>query len=138
MRYKNTKEFVIIRLDEDEEIIGSLCTICKKEKIQSALVSGIGALKKAEIGHYNKEKMYDREKIEGYLEIISLSGNITLLDSKPSAHVHAALGPKNFNIVGGHLFNGIVGPTCEITLIPLGIRIQRKPDKKTKLNLQSF
>jgi len=138
MRYKNNKQFVVIRLDEDDEIIESLCAICKKEKIQSALVSGIGALKKAEIGHYNNEKMYDREKIEGSLEIISLSGNMALLDAQPSIHVHVALGLKNFSVVGGHLFKGKVGPTCEITLIPLGIRIKRKPDEETKLNLQTF
>ena len=33
--------------------------------------------------------MHDHEKVEGFLEIVSLSGNITTLEKKPLVHAHA-------------------------------------------------
>lgn len=42
MDYKKMGDFYYIRMDKGDEIIENLLTICKKEKIKSAIFSGIG------------------------------------------------------------------------------------------------
>ncbi len=90
----------------------------------------------AEIGHFNPEtKKYDYKTLEGKFEIVSLSGNMSMMDDKPVAHLHIALGQEDFSVVGGHLVSCEVDPTCEIIITPLDSKIQRAPDQKSGLNL---
>jgi predicted DNA-binding protein with PD1-like motif len=139
VEYKNNGKQVLVRLDDGDEIVSSLKEVCKKENVESALVSGIGAARKAEIAHYDtKEKKYNTAKFEGMLEIISLSGNIAVLNGEAVAHLHIAISRHDFSTLSGHLMSAEVYPTCEIVLIPLGSKIERKFDGKTGLNFQKF
>lgn len=140
MDYKRSGRFIVVRLDGGDEITASLTKICKKEKVHSALVSGIGGCMKAEIAHYNpKTKEYKIKKLAGgLLEIVSLSGNITLLDGKPAQHLHVILSISDFSAMAGHLMKAEVYPTCEITLILRDVKVRREKDEKTGLNLQRF
>jgi len=139
MEYRRSEREIIIRLDEGDEIISSLKAVCRKEKVESALVSGIGAARKAEIAHYDtKERKYNSKKFEGMLEIVSLSGNIAMLDGEIVPHLHLAISRDDFSTVSGHLMSAEIAPTCEIALFPYGSKIERKFDGKTGLNLQRF
>ncbi|MFN7991088.1 MAG: PPC domain-containing DNA-binding protein [Candidatus Micrarchaeia archaeon] len=139
MEYKRTEREILIRLDDGDEIIASLKAVCGKENVASALVSGIGAARKAEIAHFDtKEKRYNTKKFEGMLEIVSLSGNITQLDDGPAAHLHIAISRHDYSTLSGHLMSAEVYPTCEIVLLPYSAKITRKHDGKTGLNLQGF
>jgi predicted DNA-binding protein with PD1-like motif len=71
-------------------------------------------------------------------EIASMTGNVSMADDKPVAHIHIVLGKSDFSIFGGHLVSGIVGPTCEIILLPLETQIKREKDEKTGLMLTKF
>ena len=139
MEYRKSARELAIRLDDGDEMVASLKSICKKEKIQSALVSGIGAAKKAEIAHYDtKEKKYNTKKFEGMLEIVSLSGNIAMLEGETVLHLHIVISRDDFSALAGHLMSAEISPTCEIVLILLDTKIERQRDEKTGLNLQSF
>lgn len=139
MDYRRTERFIVMRLDDGDEIVSCLKSVCKKESITGALVSGIGAARKAEIAHYDtKERKYNTKKHEGMLEIVSLSGNIALLNGEPTPHLHIAISRHDYSTLSGHLMSAEVYPTCEITLTPLGLNIERKHDEKTGLNLQRF
>ncbi|VVC02807.1 Uncharacterised protein [Candidatus Bilamarchaeum dharawalense] len=139
MQYKNTGKEIVVRLDEGEEIIESLKVICKNEGVESAVITGIGAARKVEIGHWDpKTKKYDTKKFTGLLEIVSLSGNVTTMNDEPMIHLHMAIGMDDFSTKSGHLMNAEIYPTCEITLLPISIKITREKDNKTKLNLQKF
>lgn len=139
MDYRIAKQEAVIRLDDGDEIVSSLKSVCKREGIGSALVSGIGAARKVEIAHYDtRERRYNSIKLEGMLEIVSLSGNISMLGGEPSPHLHMAISKSDFSTFSGHLMSAEIYPTCEIVLFQLGAKVERKPDKKTGLNLQSF
>jgi hypothetical protein len=139
MDYRRSRERIVLRLDEGDEIIASLKSVCRKENVESAFVNGIGAARKAEIAHFDtKEKKYNSKKFEGMLEIVSLSGNIALLEGGPIPHLHIAISMHDFSTVSGHLMSAEIHPTCEIVIVPYNIRIERKFDGKTGLNLQSF
>ncbi|MFH1520102.1 MAG: PPC domain-containing DNA-binding protein [Candidatus Micrarchaeota archaeon] len=138
MFYKNTGKEILIRLDDGEEIIQTLKGICKNEGVQSALITGIGAARKVEIGHWNTEtKKYDNKKFEGLLEIVSLNGNVTI-NEEPMIHLHISIGMEDFSTKSGHLISAEIYPTCEIVLLPISTKITREKDEKTGLNLQQF
>lgn len=62
---------------------------------------------------------------------MSAIGDVALGDDgKPSLHVHAVLGLSDGTIRGGHLLDGIVRPTLEITLVeaPGHLRRSRGPE----------
>jgi predicted DNA-binding protein with PD1-like motif len=139
MEFAKKGDAVAIRLDEGEEIASSLLSLCKNERILSATFCGIGACRKAEISHYDTaSKKYHNKRLEGKLEIVSLCGNIAMSEGEPAVHAHIALGLDDFSLQGGHLVSAEVNPTCEISLIVRSIRIERKPDAKSGLRLQSF
>jgi predicted DNA-binding protein with PD1-like motif len=139
MEFKRTESEVLIRLDDGDDIIGSLKEVCKKERIESGLIVGIGAARKAEIAHYDtKKKKYNIRKLEGMLEIVSLKGNVAMLDGEPALHLHIILSMHDYSTLSGHLMGAEICPTCEITLIPYKAKIERRFDEKTGLNLQRF
>ncbi len=139
MQWKKGEYEVVIRLDKGEEIQKSVIEVCKAENIKSAYISGIGSLKNAEIAHYDTVyAKYGSGMFEGMFEIASMTGNISTAEDKHIAHIHIVLGKSDFSTVGGHLVSGIVGPTCEIILLPLETQIKREKDKKTGLMLTKF
>ncbi len=139
MEYKRNEREILIRLDEGDEVISALKGICAKEKVQSALVSGIGAARKAEIAHYDtREKKYNIKKFEGMLEIVSLNGNMATLDGEPAAHLHVCISRHDYSTLSGHLMSAEVSPQCEIFLLPYKTKVTRKHDERTGLNLQHF
>ena len=139
MEYKMTDREILIRLDEGDEVVSSLKDLCRKESIHSAFVSGIGAARKAEIAHYDtKEKKYNVKRFEGMLEIVSLNGNMAMLDGEPAAHLHVCISRHDYSTLSGHLMSAEVSPQCEIFMLPYKAKVTRKHDEKTGLNLQTF
>lgn len=139
MDFRRADRTIVIRLDEGEEIVSSLRSFCAKEKVGSASVSGIGACRKAEIAHYDTgRKEYRKKTYEGMMEIVSLAGNISSKDGGPFPHLHISLGLPDFSLVGGHLVESVVNPTCEITLFALPLDMERKQDGKSALALLKF
>jgi len=112
------KRSYLVRLDYGKDLVDQLSSFLEKEGVQTAYVSGIGAVKNAEIGYYDqKKKEYVKRRVEEELEILSLSGNVSLKDGRPYPHIHVVLG-KDGNVYAGHLFSAEVF-ACEIFLLVL-------------------
>ena len=47
-------------------------------------------------------------------EVVSLIGNISLLDNKPVVHAHFAVGLSDGKVEGGHMIEAYVSPTLEL------------------------
>jgi len=135
MLHKKFGNIFIIRLEKGEEIITTLSKFLSKKKISSAFFSGIGAVEKAVIGFYdlNEKKYFWREFME--CEVVSLSGNVSILDDRPFIHSHVVLSDISYNCFGGHLREATAGATLEIKLEMLDGKIARKFDTVTGLNL---
>ena len=64
-------------------------------------------------------------------EVLSALGDIAIDDSgKPSLHVHVVLGLSDGSTRGGHLLEGFVRPTLEVTLVetPAHLRRKKRPE----------
>jgi predicted DNA-binding protein with PD1-like motif len=139
MEHRRGEKGIVLRLDEGEEAVQSILLLCKKEGIRSASISGIGAVRKAVLAHFDtKEMKYHPELYEGMYEVVSLTGNIAMLEDEPVLHAHMVIADTSFKCHGGHLNNAVVNPTMEISITPLDTILRRESDERTGLNLLRF
>lgn len=97
---------------------------------------GIGAGKEFTIGYYDLlRKHYLKRFVSEECEIVSLFGNIALLEGEVFIHCHVVLSLPNFSTVGGHLFSGTVTATAEIFILPSPMKILRQKSEEIGLNL---
>jgi uncharacterized protein len=128
----------ILRFDRGEEILSALGEFCRQERIEAANFTAIGATGEATVCFYNlHEKKYEDHHLKENFEIISLIGNVSMLDLKPLVHAHVTLGDRELNLRGGHAKKLVVSATCEMALQKYKGWIDRKPDAVTGLNLMS-
>ena len=136
MKYTVLGTNYVIRLDAGEKIIETLLSLCEREGIGSGFFNGLGAVREAELGHFDMATgAYSWVKLSGSYEIVALYGNVTVVDGKPFIHAHASLGDKTFVVRGGHLKEAVVSVTCEVTLTRFRDDIGRKKDETTGLFL---
>jgi len=136
MQSKEKDKLIILRLFPEEDLNEQLYKTCKKHNVKTAIViSGIGQLKKAEIGYYKEKDNYFPQTFSKSLEILSLTGNIFKENDNYNSHLHIVLGDENKKTIGGHFIMGMVGITAEIVLLKSEIEIFRKLDDKTGLKI---
>jgi hypothetical protein len=105
--------------------------------VRCGLISAIGAVEKATFTVYDqKTKKYNKLNVEKDLEILSISGNVSLFDDKPMVHAHAMFSDSEGKAFGGHLVAGTRVFSCEVFIQELTGDIKvRKLDKATQLPL---
>lgn len=133
---KNTKDPFILVLELGDDLFASILACAKAINLPSASISGLGALDDVTVAYYDlPSKSYETKLFHGMFELISLNGNITTVDNEPFVHIHAALGTREYDVVGGHIMSATVGPSAEITVIPLPSQIKREYDDRTGLKV---
>ncbi len=144
MDYRKFGDTVYIRMDRDDEIIGGILEICKKENIRSAVFSGIGGCKEAQVQTFMPEiGAFETRTISGMLELVSLNGNVISDESgELYYHTHAAFSYKEGEkhcVAAGHIKSITVLYTAEIELRPVvGGEIKRKYNPETGTGFWSF
>jgi predicted DNA-binding protein with PD1-like motif len=123
-------------LDRGEEIIASITKYAEDHSIHAGSIMGIGAATDVTLRYYDLASRAYKDRIfaEDY-EILSLSGNISLLKGKPFTHIHIALGKSDFGVIGGHLGSATVAVTCEVILDASDAFIERQFDDRIGLSL---
>ncbi|MDX1584263.1 MAG: PPC domain-containing DNA-binding protein [Thermoanaerobaculia bacterium] len=129
----------LLVLDKHDDLLGELESFLEREKIRASRLMAIGAFRRAVIAYYRREKQdYDRIPIEEQVELTSLLGNSAVdADGKTKIHVHVNLGKSDGSVVGGHLMEAEVWPTCELVVEPLDAEVVRRMDEETQLPLIS-
>jgi predicted DNA-binding protein with PD1-like motif len=119
-------------LEIGEEAKQSLLALAKKEKIEAGSFVALGAFEKATIGYFDwQTKKYQPIAVDEQGEVITLVGDIVPDEKgKPSLHGHAVLGRADGSTRGGHLIEGRVRPTLEITVTetPAHLTRRKHPD----------
>ncbi len=135
-RIANTEKPFILALKMGENLFEGIIRCAKDVGLKSASISGLGALNDVTVAYYDlATKTYHTKLFSGMYELISLHGNIATLDGQPFLHIHAALGQEDYSVVGGHIMSATVGPSAEITIVPLTETINRAYDDQTGLKL---
>jgi uncharacterized protein len=121
------RTFVVI-LDSGEEAFKAISSFADQEKITGASVTAIGAFERAKVGWFDFDaKRYKPIAIGEQCEVLSLLGDIAEGDDgKASLHLHAVLGLSDGSVRGGHLMEGTVRPTLEVTITETAAHLRRK------------
>lgn len=122
--------FVLV-LRTGEEVMESLAGMADEHDVRGARVEGIGALRRATLGFYDlARKEYERFRIEEEVELLSLLGNISRFEGRPRVHLHATVSARDGTARGGHVFDAVVGATCELFVSPLPGPLNRVQDEE--------
>jgi uncharacterized protein len=129
------KTFAVI-LDTGDEAMASLLAFAKQNNVTAAHFTAIGAFSAAVLGYFDMEKKdYSRIPVGEQVEVVSLIGDIALEKDQPKIHAHAVIGKRNGVAMAGHLLEGHVRPTLEITLIESPAHLRREFDPRAGLAL---
>jgi uncharacterized protein len=129
------KTFVLV-LETGDEAIAELTAFAKRERLGASHFSGIGAFSEVVVGYFDwTRKDYSRIPIREQVEVLSLAGDIVLDNGEPKVHAHVVLGKRDATAHGGHLLEGRVRPTLEITLIEAPLHLRRRHDAASNLAL---
>ncbi|WP_268222086.1 PPC domain-containing DNA-binding protein [Staphylococcus ureilyticus] len=136
MVYQVDGNTIVLVLEQGEDIIEAVTDLAREQNGKFGTVSGIGACDDVELNFYNLEtKTYEKKEIKEPLELISLLGNISHIDEKPFAHLHATFGTNQYETLSGHLTKAVVSATAEIVITMINLDINRKHNADIGLNL---
>jgi predicted DNA-binding protein with PD1-like motif len=121
MKAKSTGNVLIVRLDENDEVISSIKDIMKSEGMASGIVvSFVGALKSCRL--ILKKGL--EKSVKTHMEVVG-NGNLSYYNGEPFVHIHVSAG-NNRGLLVGHLLKGVVDVFCEIAIIPIEMKLARK------------
>lgn len=131
------QKYFMGRLSHGDDLLGVLTQTCQDLKISSGHIQAIGAVQKAVLGYYHQEqKSYHTIDLDQHLEIVQLTGNISLKDAVPFVHAHLTLSDTSGRTYGGHLFPGTLIFACEVFIHAVqGPPFERTLDVTTGLPL---
>lgn len=119
-------------LDTGEEAKQALLDVAKTQNIRNASFVALGAFERATIAYFDwRQKKYKDIPVEEQVEVISLVGDIAPDDKgSPNVHAHIVLGRHDGSTRGGHLQEGHVRPTLEVTITetPAHLTRHKHPD----------
>jgi predicted DNA-binding protein with PD1-like motif len=134
--YKQGRKW-IGRLPFESDLLQALEQFAAEQQIRVGRVEVIGAVKKAAIGFYHQEKKeYFTLEFNQTMEILNCTGNLSLKDGLPKAHLHITLSDHEGRSFGGHLMPGTVIFAGEVVIEEfVGPELHRGFDQQTGLPL---
>ncbi len=124
-------------LDAGEEAKQALVDLARNENITAASFVALGAFEKATVAYFDwAARQYRPIPIGSQVEVISLTGDIVPdANGAPSLHAHTVLGLADGHTRGGHLVEGIVRPTLEMTVTETPGHLVRRRRPEMNLSL---
>ena len=139
-------KILVARIKSGNDLLLSLKNVVEENGIKAGtILSGVGLLGKARIRNVKEFPKHfpisDEQRavvsLNGPLEILCLSGNISMVEGKPSIHIHASLSyyrDNSINVVGGHVIEGCtVYSFAEVVIMEIeNISMEKRFDEETK------
>lgn len=125
------------RLNKDADLLESFTEMARVNQVRLGWITDIGALTRARLSAYDqKTRKYVEFELDGPLEILNLTGNISMKDGEIFCHIHATLAREDGCTIGGHVCEGCSIFALEFHVKELtGESFLRLPDEDTGLSL---
>lgn len=119
------------------DLVRELQEFVHQEGINLAWLSGVGDVSRANLRYYNQvDKVWVDIDLGQHLQVVNLTGNISLLNGEPIVHVHITLSDEEGRCYGGHVGPNTIVFNMEILMTTLnGPPVTRKLDSDTGLTL---
>ena len=123
----NQRVWVLV-LAPGEEAKSAIVDFARRNNLKAASFVALGAFERAKLGYFDwQKKEYLPIPVDEQVEVISLIGDIAENDKNESdLHAHAVLGRRDGSTRGGHLMEGVVRPTLEVTLTETPAHLKRR------------
>jgi predicted DNA-binding protein with PD1-like motif len=129
------RTFVLV-LGSGDETMRALVSFAAENRLKASQFSAIGAFERAVVAYFEWDsKRYRHIPIDEQVEVLSLTGDITLENQQPKIHAHVVLGKADATAHGGHLVEGHVRPTLELLITELPRHLYRRNDPESGLAL---
>jgi len=123
------KDYAVIFQAGDEPYAG-LTQFAEQYHIQSAHFTAIGGFSDARLAWFDLQKKEFRvNPVDQQVEVVSLIGDIALLNGKPQVHMHCVVALPDGTTRGGHILGAHVSPLLEVfvTADPTPLYKQHNP-----------
>ena len=108
---------ILGRLFKGDDLLAALGKHCVEAGIRLGEVKAIGAVSRARVGFYDQAgRQYTYHILDEPIEILSLTGNVSLKDGHPFVHAHVTLSDGEGRAFGGHLAEGTIVFACEFSI----------------------
>ena len=132
---KGGRTFVLI-FQTGDEAIASLTAFAKEHDLAGSHFTGLGAFSDVVLGYFEWErKDYARIPLREQVEVLSFVGDVSLEKGEHKIHAHVVVGRSDGTAHGGHLLEGHVRPTLEVTLTESPTHLQRRFDPESGIAL---
>jgi len=125
-----------IILAKGDEVMSGLTDFARQNKVTSASFTAIGAFSRATVAWFDDgRKEFKLVPIEQQVELVSMIGDIALVNDQPSVHTHVAVASSDGTVRGGHVIKAFVFPTLELFMTVYPTPLHKESDKATGLKL---
>ncbi|MFB6086817.1 MAG: PPC domain-containing DNA-binding protein [Halodesulfurarchaeum sp.] len=132
MEFTETENGIVVLLEPGDSVVESLETVRESADVTGGFFTGIGAVDRATLGHYDTDTQeYSEKTVEGQFEVTAFSGNI----GPDKIHAHIQLARRDFTTIGGHCSAARVSGTFEILVVPSGTTLKHALDERTGLDV---
>lgn len=131
---RSTGRVVAARFTEGSDLLDSVNQLAAQAGFSAATVQFIGAAHKAIVQILDQAtKQYVTVNVPGPLEITCGTGNVSLKDGKPFAHIHVTVSDTEGHCFGGHVAPGTELFLAEVVLTELAMDtpLERRADPAT-------
>ena len=129
------KKYVVV-LAKGDEVMSGLTDFARQNKVTSASFTAIGAFSHATVAWFDdKRKEFKLIPIRQQAELVSMIGNVTLVNDKPAVHTHISVASSDGTVRGGHVIDAFVFPTLELFITVYPKALHKQPDQATGLEL---
>jgi uncharacterized protein len=130
-------EYAVIFRAGDEPYAG-LTQFAAEHHVHSAHFTAIGGFSDARLAWFDLDKkMFRVIPIDAQVEVVSLTGDIALLDGKPQVHMHCVVAFPDGATRGGHILGAHVSPLLEVFVTADPVILAKKRDPTRGLTLIS-
>lgn len=129
------KTYAVV-FDTGDEVMAGLKAFAEEQGLDASHFTAIGAFSRATLGFFDLgRKEYRQIPIDEQVEVLSLVGDIALVDGEPEIHAHVVVGLADGAARGGHLLEAHVRPTLEVIVSEAPAYLRRTKDPETGLPL---
>ena len=129
------KNYAIV-LAKGDEVMSGLTDFARQNKVASASFTAIGAFSHATVAWFDDaRKEFKLIPIEQQVELVSMIGDIALVNDQPAVHTHVSVASSDGTVRGGHVINAFVFPTLELFMTVYPTPLHKESDEATGLKL---
>ena len=116
--------------------VDELKRFCAEHDVRGGHFVAIGAFQEVTLRYFDwSEKRYLDLPLPEQVEVCTLAGNVSREDDEVKVHAHLVVARADGTTRGGHLKEGRVRPTLELTLTEAPAGLRRAKDEETGLSL---